>query len=176
MGAPAQSPLHSQAAPLEEPGALHNQALHDLASRHPLRWYRAPELLLGAAACEGADRWAAGALLPELLTGAPLLPGSTDLEQLARITALLGPPDECESATLPKLPGFSLSSTTQRASLREALPDADADALALCLRLLRWVPSDRLRPVEALAHRWFFSLPLPYTRRQVVELCNDGKS
>ena len=138
-----------------------------------LRWYRAPELLLSTPAGEGADRWAAGALLPELLTGAPLLPGSTDLEQLARITELLGPPDKREEALVPALPGFSFSGSSRRASLREALPDADADALALCSCLLRWVPTDRLCPVDALAHRWFFSQPLPSTREQVAELCRQ---
>ncbi|XP_016837136.1 cyclin-dependent kinase-like 1 [Nasonia vitripennis] len=55
------------------------------------RWYRAPELLVGDPRYGRAvDTWAAGCLFAELLTGEPLFPGDSDVDQLFRITRLLG--------------------------------------------------------------------------------------
>ena len=60
------------------------------------RWYRAPELLLGASdgTREGygaaVDVWAAGCILAELLGRAPLFAGRDYIDQLQRIVALLG--------------------------------------------------------------------------------------
>lgn len=59
------------------------------------RWYRSPELLLGAKSYDGAavDLWAVGVLLAELLTLTPLFPGHNDLDQLHRILQVLGHPE-----------------------------------------------------------------------------------
>ena len=55
------------------------------------RWYRAPELLVGDPRYGRAvDTWAAGCLYAEMLTGDPLFPGDSDVDQLFRITRLLG--------------------------------------------------------------------------------------
>ncbi|RKO96408.1 Pkinase-domain-containing protein [Caulochytrium protostelioides] len=56
------------------------------------RWYRAPELLVGDTEYgRGVDIWALGCIFAELLTGQPLFPGSTDIDQLYRIMRSLGP-------------------------------------------------------------------------------------
>ncbi|DBB05721.1 TPA: hypothetical protein ACH3X1_012322 [Trebouxia sp. C0004] len=67
------------------------------------RWYRAPELLLGAPYQQPGgqltnlqygcpvDIWAAGCLMAELTTGEPLFPGSSDIDQLHLQLQLLGP-------------------------------------------------------------------------------------
>lgn len=55
------------------------------------RWYRAPELLVGDPRYGRAvDTWAAGCLYAEMLTGEPIFPGDSDVDQLFRITRVLG--------------------------------------------------------------------------------------
>uniref|UniRef100_F6QWY8 cyclin-dependent kinase n=2 Tax=Ciona intestinalis TaxID=7719 RepID=F6QWY8_CIOIN len=50
------------------------------------RWYRAPELLVGDTKYGRAvDIWAVGCLITEMLTGDPLFPGDSDIDQLYHI-------------------------------------------------------------------------------------------
>jgi cyclin-dependent kinase 10 len=58
-------------------------------------WYRAPELLFGAKEYTFAiDMWSSGCILAEFIRHFPLLPGSTEAEQIVRICGLLGAPHE----------------------------------------------------------------------------------
>ena len=55
------------------------------------RWYRAPELLV----CDpmydfGVDIWALGCIFAEIMTGNPLFPGDSDIDQLYKITQING--------------------------------------------------------------------------------------
>ncbi|EGF79241.1 hypothetical protein BATDEDRAFT_30255 [Batrachochytrium dendrobatidis JAM81] len=55
------------------------------------RWYRAPELLVGDTEYgKAVDIWATGCIFAEILTGQPLYPGDTDIDQLYRIMKCLG--------------------------------------------------------------------------------------
>ncbi|KAK9297745.1 hypothetical protein QLX08_008667 [Tetragonisca angustula] len=55
------------------------------------RWYRAPEFLVGDQRYSKAvDVWAVGCLYAEMVTGDPLFPGDSDVDQLHRITKVLG--------------------------------------------------------------------------------------
>ncbi|EPY87224.1 hypothetical protein CB1_000260005 [Camelus ferus] len=55
------------------------------------RWYRAPELLVGDVKYgKAVDVWAVGCLVTEMLTGEPLFPGDSDIDQLYHITMCLG--------------------------------------------------------------------------------------
>ena len=55
------------------------------------RWYRAPELLVGDNMYnESVDVWSIGCLLVELLSGEPLFPGDSDIDQIYHITKCLG--------------------------------------------------------------------------------------
>jgi len=55
------------------------------------RWYRAPELLVGESKYgREIDVWAAGCIYAEMVTGQPLFPGNSDIDQLYRITKILG--------------------------------------------------------------------------------------
>ena len=57
------------------------------------RWYKAPETIFGDPSYGPAsDIWSVGCIFAELLLGEPILPGTSDINQLTRITALLGPP------------------------------------------------------------------------------------
>lgn len=55
------------------------------------RWYRAPELLVGDTKYgSSVDIWAIGCVFVELLTGQPLWPGKSDVDQLHLIIRTLG--------------------------------------------------------------------------------------
>ncbi|KAK2498886.1 hypothetical protein MC885_008545 [Smutsia gigantea] len=55
------------------------------------RWYRAPELLVGDTQYgSSVDVWATGCVFAELLTGQPLWPGKSDVDQLYLIIRTLG--------------------------------------------------------------------------------------
>lgn len=55
------------------------------------RWYRAPELLVGDTKyTQAVDVWAVGCLIAELLTGEPLFPGESDLDQLYHVIKCFG--------------------------------------------------------------------------------------
>lgn len=97
------------------------------------RWYRAPELLLGAPYTQpdgqiahpqygcAIDIWAAGCLMAEILTGEPLFPGSSDIDQLHLQLQLLGPlpssmtnsflanPHSAQALPLPAKPSSNLN-------------------------------------------------------------------
>jgi serine/threonine protein kinase len=55
------------------------------------RWYRCPELLIGDVAySKPVDIWAVGCLMAELVTGMPLFPGDSDMDQLYKIMKTFG--------------------------------------------------------------------------------------
>lgn len=58
------------------------------------RFYRAPEVILGAKYGLPIDMWSLGCILAELLTGYPLFPGEDEGDQLACIIELLGMPPQ----------------------------------------------------------------------------------
>lgn len=58
------------------------------------RFYRAPEVILGAKYGMPIDMWSFGCILAELLTGYPLFPGEDEGDQLACIIELLGMPPQ----------------------------------------------------------------------------------
>ena len=67
-----------------------NTALTDYIAT---RWYRAPEVILSWKKYTSAiDVWSVGCILAELIIRKPLLPATSEEEQLNMITKLLGNP------------------------------------------------------------------------------------
>ena len=59
------------------------------------RWYRAPEILLGSTAYSfGVDMWSVGCILGEMLSGKPVFPGSSTIDQLQKVMELTGYPTD----------------------------------------------------------------------------------
>ena len=55
------------------------------------RWYRAPEILLGSTEyTKAVDIWSVGCILGELISGKPLFPGTSTMNQLDRIIEVVG--------------------------------------------------------------------------------------
>ncbi|CAF1518946.1 unnamed protein product, partial [Adineta ricciae] len=58
------------------------------------RFYRAPEVILGAKYGLPIDMWSLGCILSELLTGMPLFPGEDEADQLSCIIEVIGMPSQ----------------------------------------------------------------------------------
>ncbi|KAF2803712.1 kinase-like protein [Mytilinidion resinicola] len=56
------------------------------------RFYRSPEVLLGLPYSAAIDMWSLGCIVVELFLGLPLFPGSSEYNQVSRITEMLGHP------------------------------------------------------------------------------------
>ena len=73
--------------------------------RAATRWYRPPEHLLGMKhAPPSCDVWSCGCILAEMFILQPLLPGDSDIDQLARITSRIGPIDASSWPSVTQVP------------------------------------------------------------------------
>jgi mitogen-activated protein kinase 15 len=105
-------------------GGKHHAQLTDYVAT---RWYRAPEILLGSHEYTfGVDMWSCGCILGELLTGRPIFPGKSTMNQLDLIFNVTGVPTREEAARI------GSPYCTQMIDMTRALsPCSGAPALAL---------------------------------------------
>ncbi|XP_046841344.1 dual specificity tyrosine-phosphorylation-regulated kinase 2-like [Xenia sp. Carnegie-2017] len=91
------------------------------------RFYRAPEVILGAKYGMQIDVWSFGCILAELLTGYPLFPGEDESDQLACIMELLGMPPArfIEPQTSKRAKNFFSSKGHPRYCTVTTLPDGE---------------------------------------------------
>jgi len=124
------------------------------------RWYRAPELLLGADEYTSAiDMWSVGCILAELIGRKPLFPGDDYLQQIGLIVDVLGAPSADDlkhvkesagarflsSGHLKDKPPVPLHQVSQ-------LAHASEEALDLLKGLLAFAPDKRTSSADALKH------------------------
>ncbi len=109
-------------------------------------WYRAPEILLGAQHYSTpVDVWSIGCIFAELVTGRPLFPGDSEIDELFRIFRVLGTPDDAAWPGVSALPDFKDTFPRWPARpLGEAVPGLDAMGLDLLTGMLRYSPTERL--------------------------------
>ncbi|XP_048445347.1 probable serine/threonine-protein kinase At1g54610 [Pyrus x bretschneideri] len=132
-----------------------------MTSRVVTLWYRPPELLLGATFYGvGVDLWSAGCILAELLSGKPVMPGRTEVEQLHKIFKLCGSPSE-EYWKKYKLPNATLFKPQQpyKRCVGETFKDFPPSSLPLVESLLSLDADGRGTTTAALNSEFFTTEP-----------------
>lgn len=133
------------------------------------RYYRAPEVMLGLPYSHPIDMWSLGCMLAELFTGTPPFEGSCEIDQLVKISQVLGPPPLHMVTKRTKYPRAFLATTSgfvfapalkmrPAASLSEMLhrdkpaqPDLES-FIDLLEHMLVFDPDQRITPRQALDH------------------------
>ena len=129
----------------------------DLTDYIATRWYRAPEILFGSSTYTTAvDMWAAGCILAELVSGRPLFPGTSTMDQLERLISFSGPPTQAEiesmDSTFTQTMLSNLSYSKPRMVLEEKLEGAPPDAIDLIRKLIAFNPAERPTAEQCLEH------------------------
>ncbi|XP_068080287.1 cyclin-dependent kinase-like 5 isoform X2 [Danio rerio] len=129
------------------------------------RWYRSPELLLGAPYGKAVDMWSVGCILGELSDGQPLFPGESEIDQLFTIQKVLGPlpPEQMKLFySNPRFAGLRFPSVSHPQTLdRRYLGIINGLMLDLMKNLLCLNPTERFLTEQCLNHPVFQGLRGP---------------
>ncbi|XP_022614826.1 cyclin-dependent kinase-like 5 [Seriola dumerili] len=128
------------------------------------RWYRSPELLLGAPYGKAVDMWSVGCILGELSDGQPLFPGESEIDQLFTIQKVLGPlpPEQMKLFyNNPRFHGLRFPAVNHPQTLeRRYLGIIGGGLLDLLKNLLLLNPTERFLTEQSLNHHTFQTLRL----------------
>jgi glycogen synthase kinase 3 beta len=115
-----------------------------------IRYYRAPELIFGSTNYTTAiDVWSMGCVVAELLTGSPMFPGSSGVDQLVEIIKVLGTPNKEELLEMnPNYQEFRFPNIRATPFENVFKPNTPTDALDLLRELLVYKPTRRLLAIE----------------------------
>ncbi|CAF1009971.1 unnamed protein product [Rotaria sordida] len=136
----------------------------ELRSRPPYtdyvstRWYRAPEVLLRSTSYTSPiDIWAVGCIAAELYTLRPLFPGSSEIDQMFKVCAVMGTPSRDEWAE-----GYMLAAKLSfrwpqcaRTDLRKIIHSANNDGIDIIKATLEWDWKRRPNAAQCLKHPYF---------------------
>ncbi|ENN71632.1 hypothetical protein D910_12528 [Dendroctonus ponderosae] len=125
-------------------------------------WYRAPEVLLGAArySCP-VDIWAIGCIFAEMATKKPLFQGDSEIDQLFRIFRVLRTPTEDIWKGVSSLPEYhAIFPNWTSDTLSKQLKNLDEEGLDLLSQMLVYDPSKRISARGIAAHSYFKNVDL----------------
>ncbi|CAG8518597.1 5982_t:CDS:10 [Acaulospora colombiana] len=156
--------------------------------------YRAPEVLLRSNSYSSPiDIWAVGTMMAELFTLEPLFPGKSEIDQLHKISGVLGSPcahaehaaQYCgvggewkEGIKLAKSLGFSFSPIQPKPLAKLFPPETPPLFLEFLASLLRYDPCQRPCALDALKHPYFTEndlLFLPPNKPEDVRVLRELK-
>jgi len=127
-------------------------------------WYRSPELLLGSRTHTPAiDMWAVGCVIGELLLCRPLLPGTSEINQMQLIIDLLGSPNEKiwpGYESLPAAKNFSFKHQPYN-NLNQKFTWLSASGIRLLNNLFMFDPTKRMSADVAMSSSYLREKPLP---------------
>ena len=128
------------------------------------RWYRAPEIILHCSSYgKPIDLFSTGLILYELISLCPMLPGSSEIDQISKLMKILGQPSDWEEGIeRMKRAKLQLSDETSvqngEAVIRSMLPrDTQSSVASLIQQMIQWDPTSRPNCEEALQHDYFQS-------------------
>ncbi|XP_064486938.1 mitogen-activated protein kinase 14A-like isoform X4 [Ornithodoros turicata] len=141
------------------------------------RWYRAPEIMLNWMHYnQTVDIWSVGCIMAELITSKTLFPGNDHINQLNRIMALCGTPDE---ELLSKISSREARNyirslpVMRKKNFTEVFQGANSVAIDLLERMLELDADRRPTATEALAHPYLASLADP-SDEPTAEPCDQS--
>lgn len=141
------------------------------------RWYRAPELLVGDTQYgPSVDVWATGCVFAELLTGQPLWPGKSDVDQLYLIIRTLGkliPRHQSIFKSNQFFHGISIPEPEDMETLEEKFSDVEPMALNFMKECLKMNPDDRLTCAQLLESPYFDSFQEDQMKKKAR---NEGRN
>lgn len=150
------------------------------------RWYRPPEILLGSTFHTPAiDLWSTGCILFELITGRPLFPGTSSIDQIERVIAYTGRPtdDELKSVQKNEKDTENVQKILSKISFvyppfdfQNQMKNVPDDAVDLIKKLTCFNPALRLTAVEALEHPYvkqFHSLKKEINASKIITISLD---
>ncbi|KAI9189387.1 serine/threonine protein kinase, CMGC, dual-specificity [Blastocladiella emersonii ATCC 22665] len=151
------------------------------------RFYRSPEVILGAPYDMAIDMWSLGCILVELYTGYPIFPGENEQDQLWCMMELLGLPDpdlmaiaerknmffDANEEPIPYANAKGKSRRVNGRTLAQAVKCRDEQFLDFVRKCLTWDPRKRMRPMEAIHHPWIVQVDSA-TARGISDVRNAG--
>jgi cyclin-dependent kinase-like len=144
------------------------------------RWYRAPELLVGDREYgKPVDIWAVGCMFAEIITGVPLFPGKSDIDQLFRIINCFGLLPERQFQIFQQNPMFQNvelpnPSPDELETLEKRYPGFTNDSMSLMKLCLHQEPDKRGTFEELIAHPYFDGVDKWYNSEMKNLLDKDG--
>lgn len=142
---------------------IHNPGVqHQHTKNVVTRCYRPPEIFFGERNYNGqaVDMWSVGCVFAEVITGAILFPGQSDIEQLGLIFDTMGTPDIDDWIEVESLPCYLPFAAQKAKDLRAVLAarkldrrgngDINPEFINLVVRMLQLNPSKRISAQEAL--------------------------